>query len=87
MSSDAVAWLVWISTVVIIVALFPPGRALLGFVVGQAWKLILHVGQILLAGAQASLVHVWRSHVVIARNLAPRGAVLPTVAKKTVRRD
>lgn len=87
LSANHVAWLVWITTAVIIIALFPMGRSLLGFIVGQAWKLILHVGNILLAGAQASIAHVWRAHMIIARNLAPRGAVLPTVANKTVRRD
>lgn len=83
-------WIVIIIQVVIglgIVMLFAPGRKLLWGVISAALgilsKLLVLVGNWL----QAAGVHVYKSHVVVLRNLRPRVTVLPTVARKSTRRD
>ncbi|HGM5506782.1 TPA: hypothetical protein ACKPYM_000772 [Stenotrophomonas maltophilia] len=73
--------------VVVILAMFEAGRSLLGFTFNQIWTLALWLFGILLGAAQVVLLRVWRAHVIVFRNLGFRNMVLPSVARRTTRRD
>lgn len=85
-SENLAATLILFAVILVVVLLFPPGRALIGFVLQQAWKLLEWILGVLSGLAQAAAMEVWRAHLTILRNLMPRGAVLPTVAKKKTTR-
>ena len=87
LSGGTVATLIWIGLALFVMMLLPPTRALLAVVCGQLWKLLLWLGGIVLHQGTALLVRVGRAHMTIAANLLPRNAVLPTVAKKTTRKE
>lgn len=87
MSDKAIVALVWSGAVIFLLALFPPGRALLSFTLSQAWKFTTWSGHLLFAWAQGIAVRVWKAHVTVARNLGPRQWVLPSVARKGTRRE
>ena len=71
----------------LIMMLFEPGRALLGFTANQLWTGTLWLMGIVFGVMQVVLLRVWRAHVVVFRNLWFRNLVLPSVGKKTTRRD
>jgi hypothetical protein len=84
----ATAILAWILLIVVVSLLFPPLRGALVWLFGQAWTAFLGLVNLLASMAQGTLKSVAYAHVVVLRNLAPRGIVLPTVKKEgTVRRD
>lgn len=87
MSDKSIVWMVWVGFSVILLALFPPGRALMTFALGQAWRFVIWSGHLLLAWGQAVGLEVWRAHGTLLRNLGPRQWVLPSVGEKTTRRD
>lgn len=87
LSAGAVSTLIWIGLALFVMLLLPPTRALLAVTCGQGWKLLLWVGGIVLHQGTAMLVRVGRAHMTIAANLLPRNAVLPSVAKKTTRKE
>lgn len=84
--SDATAVLIVLAVGVAIMAMFAPGRSVIGFVVSQVWAAALWVAGVLAAGVQVVGLAVWRSHLTVFRNLGPRVAVLPSVGTITTRR-
>jgi len=86
-SDTTIVILIQVGILVGVLCLFAPGRKLVWSVVaaisGIGGKLFL----VLVNWCQAGAVHVYRGHVVVLRNLRPRGTVLPTVARKSTRRD
>lgn len=87
MSDNAIVLAIQIGIGLIILIMFPPGRRLLWGLAVAAGKLLSQLLQIALAWGQAGLVHVYRAHMIVLRNLRPRVTVLPTVARKSTRRD
>lgn len=87
LSDSSVVLLIQIAVVLAIVLLFPPGRKLLGSVIGAVAKLMSAIFTVVLNTVQASAVYVVRQHLIVFRNLRPRITVLPTVVGKTTRRD
>lgn len=86
MLSDTTAVLIVVAVCCGIMAMFAPGRAVLGFLFNQLWAVVLWLGGVLAAGVQVVGLAVWRAHKTVAKNLGPRVAVLPSVGNKTTRR-
>lgn len=78
---------VWAGVIVFFMMLFSPTRALLGAILKQGITLGAIAGKFLLNTAQAVLANVWRAHLTLLVNLMPRAAALPSVGKKTTRRE
>lgn len=87
MSDNTIVLLIQIGIGLVILLMFPPGRRLLWGLIVAASKILSQLLQTSLAWGQASLVHIFRAHMVVLRNLRPRVTVLPTVARKSTRRD
>lgn len=87
MSGDHWAVLIWVGIGLFFALLIPPLRAVLAVVFKQVWALLVWLGLLLWQQAQAIMLRVWRAHMVLFGNLLPRNAVLPSVAKKTTRKD
>lgn len=84
----ATAIIAWTILVLVICLLVPPMRSALSWVFGQVWTGFLALVNLLVVMVQGTLKSVAYAHVVVLRNLAPRGIVLPTVRKEgTVRRE
>lgn len=84
----ATAITAWSLLFLVICLLVPPMRAGLSWVFGQIWTGFLALVNLLVVMVQSTLKSVAYAHVIVLRNLAPRGIVLPTVRKEgTVRRD
>ncbi|HEU0197423.1 MAG TPA: hypothetical protein VFQ88_09450 [Nevskiaceae bacterium] len=70
----------------ILLALFKPTRG----IVTALWKLALvllkHAYNILTSILHKLVTTVWDAHVVLFRNFMPRRSVIPSVARKSVRR-
>jgi len=79
--------LIWTGIGLGVLMLIPPGRALIGFVLNQLWRLGEWVFGVVINALQAWLVKILKAHMVVFRNLMPRVSVLPSVAKETVRKD
>lgn len=87
MSDDMIVWVIQGVIALIILLMFPPGRRLLWALCVAAAKLVSQILAIAFAWGQAAAVHIFQAHMVVLRNLRPRVTVLPTVAKKSVRRE
>lgn len=87
MSDELFVTLIWVSLALVVAAIFPPTRAILKFVLTQAWKIIEWGGKVIWNGGQAALIRVWRAHITVVVNLLPRAAALPSIGKKGTRRD
>lgn len=87
MDGDLIAWALLGGAILVICMMFAATRAVLSFVLGQFWTLALHLIGIAFGLIQAALMHVWRAHMIVGKNLMPRNSVLPSVSKKTVRRE
>jgi len=79
--------LIWTGVVLGVLMLIPPGRALVGFVLNQVWRLSEWLFGVVINALQAWLVKIVKAHMVVFRNLLPRVSVLPSVAKQTVRKE
>jgi len=79
--------LIWTGIGMVVLMLISPGRALIGFVLNQIWRLSEWVFGVVINALQAWLVKILKAHMVVFRNLMPRVSVLPSVAKETVRKD
>jgi len=79
--------LIWTGIGLVVLMLIPPGRALIGFVLNQVWRLSEWVFGVVINALQAWLVKILKAHMMVFRNLMPRVSVLPSVAKETVRKD
>lgn len=87
MSDNTIVLLIQVTIGLIILIMFPPGRRLLWGLAVAGGKLLSQLILTGLAWGQAALAHIFRAHMVVLRNLRPRVTVLPTVARKSTRRD
>lgn len=87
MSDQVFVTLIWVALALFLGLLFPPTRAVISVVAGQLWKLLEWLLKVAWNGLQAGAVRVWRAHLIVAVNLMPRRAALPSVGEKGTRRD
>lgn len=87
MSDTKIVLIIQVGIALIILLMFPPGRKLMWGLATAAGKVLSQVVSLALAWGQAGLLRIFRAHMVVFRNLRPRVTVLPTVARKSVRRD
>lgn len=87
MSDNAIVLAIQAGIGLLILLMFPPGRRFLWGLAVAGGKLLSQLIQLTLAWGQAGLVHVFRAHMIVLRNLRPRVTVLPSVARKSTRRD
>lgn len=87
MSDNSIVLIIQAVIGLLIVLMFPPGRRLLWGLAVAGGKLLGQLIQMALAWGQAAMVHIFQAHMVVMRNLRPRVTVLPTVARKSTRRE